>query len=151
MADSVIEGAGILICVMRRLRLLTIVAFLLGSTIVLAGTPGTFRGTVVSSPGKEKIDGRWIYIKGRNGMLRRVEISRASVSYEESVPKAKRQALPELSLQPGAEVRVTAEQDSEGEWRAKEVEVLGEDDDDLIELPPGHPPIDATRGHNRKI
>jgi hypothetical protein len=126
------------------------VTLLLLSTAMLAGTPGVFRGTLVQGPGKEKIDGRWIYVKGRNGLLRRVEISRAKVSYQKSVPNAKREKLPELALKPGTEVRVSAEQDTDGEWRADEVEVLGDDDgaDEIYELPPGHPPVDSSRGMN---
>ena len=132
----------------RRISMLAVTLLLL-STAMLAGTPGVFRGTLVQGPGKEKIDGRWIYVKGRNGLLRRVEISRAKVSYQESVPNAKREKLPELALKPGTEVRVSAEQDREGEWRADEVEVLGDDGaDEIYELPPGHPPIDPSRGMN---
>lgn len=69
-------------------------------------------------------------------MLRKVEISRAKVVYEETVPKSKRENHPELSLKPGIEVRVTAEQDSGGEWRASEVEIVGPDQP---EEDPGEP------------
>jgi hypothetical protein len=121
------------------------------TSALLAGTPGVFRGTLVDGPGNEKIDGRWIYVKGRNGSLRRVEISRAKVSYMDSVPEGKREKLPESALKPGAVVRVTAEQDKDGEWRAEEVELLGDDEvEQMYELPPGHPPIDAERGMNSK-
>jgi hypothetical protein len=117
-----------------------------------AGTSGMFRGTVVESPHGEKLSGRWIYVKGRNGMLRKVEISKAKVSYGTSVPKSKRERIPDISLKPGAEVRVTAMQDREGEWRASRIELLGSDLDNFdYELPPGHPPIDAERGANSKI
>jgi hypothetical protein len=119
------------------------------TSALLAGTPGVFRGTLVSGPGNEKIDGRWIYVKGRNGSLRRVEISRAKVVYMDSVPETKREKMPETALKPGAVVRVTAEQDKDGEWRAEEVELLGDDEaDQMYELPPGHPPIDPSRGMN---
>jgi hypothetical protein len=119
------------------------------TSALLAGTPGVFRGTLVSGPGNEKIDGRWIYVKGRNGSLRRVEISRAKVVYMDSVPETKREKMPEAALKPGAVVRVTAEQDKDGEWRAEEVELLGDNEaDQMYELPPGHPPIDPSRGMN---
>lgn len=119
------------------------------STTLLAGTPGVFRGTLVNGPGNEKVDGRWIYVKGRNGSLRRVEISRAKVSYMDTVPEGKREKLPETALKPGAVVRVTAEQDKDGEWRAEEIELLGDDDvDQMYGLPPGHPPVDPSRGMN---
>src|SRR5215208_2826788 len=133
----------------RRASLL--VATLLLTSALLAGTPGVFRGTLVDGPGNEKIDGRWIYVKGRNGSLRRVEISRAKVSYMDSVPETRREKMPESVLKPGAVVRVTAEQDSDGEWRAEEVLLLGDEEvEQMYELPPGHPPVDAERGMNSK-
>ena len=136
---------------MVRRVLLLVASLVLLSTALLAGTPGVFRGTLVSGPGNEKIDGRWIYVKGRNGTLRRVEISRAKVIYMDSVPEAKREKMPETALKPGAVVRVTAQQDKDGEWRAEEVELLGDDEvEQMYELPPGHPPIDAERRMNSK-
>ena len=91
------------------------------SVALCAGTPGIFQGQVFrdqnASPG-------WIYVQGRNGMLRRVEISRARVLYAPSVPAADRAKNPAQDLIPGAEVRVTAEQDGDGEWRASRVEIL---------------------------
>src|SRR4051794_41875815 len=99
----------------RRASLL-VATLLMMTSALLAGTPGVFRGTLVDGPGNEKIDGRWIYVKGRNGSLRRVEISRAKVSYMDSVPEGKREKLPESALKPGAVVRVTAEPDKGGEW-----------------------------------
>jgi hypothetical protein len=66
----------------------------------------------------------WIYVQGRNGSARRVEVSHAKIAYDEDVPAAERNAKPEEALVPGSEVRVTAEQGSDGEWHATEVEVL---------------------------
>jgi hypothetical protein len=97
-------------------------ALLLSATlIVTAGTPGSFRGTIVDGPSMQK---GWIYVQGRNGMARRVEIAHAQVTYDDDVPAAERGAKPEDALVVGAEVRVTAEQGSDGEWRASEVEIL---------------------------
>ena len=89
---------------------------------VSAGTPGSFRGTIVDGP--HSGEKNWIYVQGRNGMARRVDISRARVIYDESVPTAGRLAKPEDALISGAEVRVTAEQGSDGEWKASRVEIL---------------------------
>jgi len=90
---------------------------------LMASPAGSFRGTIVeapqSSPGKS-----WIYVQGRNGAARRVEISRAKVIYDEDVPAANRASNPADALVPGAEVRVTAEQGSDGEWWASTVEIL---------------------------
>ena len=91
------------------------------SVALCAGTPGLIQRQGFrdqnASPG-------WFYVQGRNGMLRRVEISRARVLYAPSVPAADRAKNPAQDLIPGAEVRVTAVQDGNGEWRASRVEIL---------------------------
>lgn len=89
--------------------------------VLMAGTPGSFRGTIVDGP--SAVTG-WIYVQGRNGMARRVEIAHARVAYDEEVPAAERRPKAEDGLVIGAEVRVTAEQGSDGEWRASEIEIL---------------------------
>jgi len=88
-----------------------------------AGTPGSFRGTIVKGPhpGSEK---NWIYIESRNGMARRVEVSHARVTYAPTVPAADRSSRPQDALAPGAVVRVTGEQGSDGEWKAGSIEIL---------------------------
>lgn len=91
------------------------------AALLTAGTPGSFRGTIVDGPSAQK---GWIYVQGRNGMARRVEIAHAHVTYDDEVPAAQRRAKPEEALEVGAEVRVTAEQGTDGEWRASEVEIL---------------------------
>ena len=90
--------------------------------VLTAGTPGSFRGIIVQAPSATHTN--WIFVQGRNGMARRVDISHARVVYDESVPAANRQAKPQDALIQGAEVRVTAEQGSDGEWRASKVEIL---------------------------
>ena len=65
---------------------------------------------------KEKI----LFIKGRNGLVRKVDISGAAVVYEASVPEAQRQKTPVAALKSGIEVRITAEQGDGGEWKATE-------------------------------
>lgn len=102
-------------------RILRVFAPVLGLAILAAATPGSFRGTIVDNPRAAK---GWIYVQGRNGTARRVEISRAKVLYDEDVPAAERRPKPEEALVPGAEVRVTAEQDSDGEWHATQIEIL---------------------------
>jgi hypothetical protein len=84
-----------------------------------AGTPGVFQGQVYQDqkPG-------WIFVQGRNGMLRRVEVSQARVVYASSVPAVDRARDPAADLVQGAEVRVTAEQDRAGEWRASRIEIV---------------------------
>ena len=86
-----------------------------------AGTPGIFQGKIRQDA---KPTPGWIYVQSRNGMLRKVEISRARVTYAPSVAAADRGADPVQDLIRGAEVQVTAEQDSSGEWRASHVEIM---------------------------
>jgi hypothetical protein len=57
-------------------------------------------------------------------MARRVDVSHARVSYDDGVPTETRLPRAEDALIAGAEVRVTAEQGSDGEWRATQVEIL---------------------------
>lgn len=88
-----------------------------------AGTPGSFRGTIVDASGATT-GKRWIYVQGRNGMARRVEITRARVIYDNDVAAPKTGSNPADALTVGAEVRVTAEQGSDGEWKASRIEIL---------------------------
>ncbi len=98
-----------------------IIAFIIGFAALASATAGSFRGSIIDGPRAEK---GWIYVQGRNGMARRVEIANARILYDEGVPAAERRAKPEDALMVGAEVRVTAEQGSDGEWRASKVEIL---------------------------
>ena len=104
---------------MGRMALLSLL--LAFAVAALAGTPGIFQGEVYQD---QKATPGWIYVQGRNGLLRKVEISRARVVYAASVPAADRRADPARDLIEGAEVRITAEQDGGGEWRAIQVEII---------------------------
>jgi hypothetical protein len=92
-------------------------------SLAQAATPGSFRGTVVEGENVAPKEG-WLYVRGRNGSIRRVDISQAAVDYDETVPADQRKASAREQLIVGAEVRVTAEQGSDGEWRASRVEIL---------------------------
>jgi hypothetical protein len=63
-------------------------------------------------------------VKGKNNVIRRVEISAAKVTYAESVPREQRKQTAAAALQPGTEIRVTASQDANGEWRASQIEII---------------------------
>ncbi len=94
----------------------------LTGTLLFGGTPGSFRGTVVESEDGTQSPG-WIYVRGRNGSIRRVDIRRAKVDYDpDSGGEHPKNAANDL--RPGTEVRVTAEQGDDGEWKASRVEVL---------------------------
>ena len=101
---------------MRCTRLVALILFVVSFVwlAAYAGTPGSFRGTVVEGDEGVPSEG-WLYVRGRNGSIRRVDISNASIGYDESVPRDQQKPTAREHLQPGADVRVTAEQDSRGE------------------------------------
>jgi hypothetical protein len=57
-------------------------------------------------------------------MLRRVEVAHAEILFGEDVPVSQRHKCNAECLSPGQEVRITAHQDTAGEWQAKQVEIL---------------------------
>lgn len=105
---------------MRGISLAAVVAFLLTSAFA---TLGSFQGTLVAPP-PEQSSAQVIWVQGRNQMIRRVEIAHAAVRYDDGVPNSQRSARAEEALAPGAVVMVTAEQDGNGEWQAREIRIL---------------------------
>ena len=85
---------------------------------------GTFRGKITDPPASEPSVKGWIFVQGRNHMLRRVEVAHADIVYGEEVPASERRKCNADCLVAGQEVRVTARQDEKGEWRAQRVEIL---------------------------
>ena len=134
---------------MKRLVVLTVVLFacLLPS---LAEISGTFRGVIVPAPKGEASHG-WIYVQGRNGNLRRAEVSHARVLYASCVPARLREQVPARALKAGAEVRVTATQDGKGEWRASRVEILKVGQSHRRKRPQLRPADDRAPGLNSAL
>src|SRR3954469_18415177 len=102
---------------MRRLRLFALLV--LTTSAFASPITGVFQGTVVQLPtAKEKT--RWMYVQGKNGAIRRANIAKARIEYDDDYPKAKRRKKAEESLIKASVVRVTAQQDSarDGEWQA---------------------------------
>ena len=90
----------------------------------LFGVEGMFQGKVVDPPVSAPVKPGWIFVQGRNHMLRRVEVAHAVIAFGTGVPASQRRSCRMECLEVGQEVRVIAEQDSNGEWRAKKVEIL---------------------------
>ena len=90
----------------------------------LSAVDGTFRGRIVSPPASEKAVSGWIFVEGKNHMLRRVEVAHALIVFGDDVPVSQHRQCTSECLSPGQEVRITASQDAAGEWRAKRVEIL---------------------------
>jgi hypothetical protein len=118
---------GVSFCIeilMRWLRsLATFLMMAMLWTLAQAATQGSFRGTVVEGE-RGTPEAGWLYVRGRNGSIRRVDISQAAIGYDETVPADQRRSPARDQLVVGAEVRVTAEQGSDGEWRATRVEII---------------------------
>lgn len=84
-----------------------------------AAVIGVFEGELLASP-----QAGWLYVKGANGFVRRVELGTATVTYGSSVPLEARSGTAAEHLQKGTRVRVTAQPRDDGEWRARQIELL---------------------------
>jgi hypothetical protein len=110
---------------MRWTRHFALSLLAISAVCVLAygATAGSFRGTVIEGD-RGSVSQGWLYVRGRDGSIRRVDISHAVFGYDESVPPERRKASAREQLEAGADVRVTAEQGSDGEWRASRVDIV---------------------------
>jgi hypothetical protein len=97
---------------------------LLVSGMPVFAADGTFRGKVIDPPENAPMTPGWIFVQGKNRMLRRVEVAHAVVVFGDDVPSSQRHKCDSECLSAGQDVRVTAQQDSAGEWRARRVEIL---------------------------
>lgn len=93
-------------------------------SVSLLAVDGMFQGKVVNAPPSVTRKPGWIFVQGRNHMLRRVEVAHAQVAFGDNVPVSQRRKCDFHCLEVGQEVRIVAEQDGQGEWRAKRVEIL---------------------------
>ena len=109
---------------MKLCRVLSLVFGLLAYGPMALAVDGTFRGKITDPPASEPVVKGWIFVQGRNHMLRRVEVAHAEIVYGEEIPASERHNCNVDCLQAGQEVRITAHQDASGEWRAKRVEIL---------------------------
>jgi hypothetical protein len=92
--------------------------------VVAANTPGVFRGVLVEGPQGESGAG-FVYLRSRNGNVRKVETTKAVVAYDDAVPKDQQTSSAAEALKPGTDVRITAEQTADGEWHASRIDILG--------------------------
>jgi hypothetical protein len=102
----------------------TLLALLFVMPLMGAKTPGVFRGVLVESPKGETATG-FVFLRARNGNMRKVETTKAVVAYDESVPKDQQTVSAAEALKPGADVRITAEQEGDGEWHASRIDIMG--------------------------
>lgn len=85
-------------------------------------TPGTFLGVIVEPPGNAQKQGV-LFLRGRNGAVRAVEVTKAEVDWADELPEGDRLGTPYEALRPGSEIRVTANQSPDGQWHAVRIEV----------------------------
>ena len=114
---------------MRYSRLLAVTTLALClwpvSTAFAGSSTGVFEGRIVQLP-KANSRVKWLYVQGKNGAIRRANIAKAVVEYDEDYPAGKRHKRAADSLGQTIEVRVTAEQDEakDGEWQATNILIL---------------------------
>jgi hypothetical protein len=100
-----------------------VAAVFLFTSIGFAAAAGSFAGKIVATPNQDPASRKWIYVQAAKGLLRRVDISQASIRYDPQFRRSDRRARAVDSLREGAEVRVTASQDPAGEWKATEITI----------------------------
>jgi hypothetical protein len=109
------------------------------SADLLARTPASFRGKVIEPASAPAEDGKQgnhlIYVMSKNGALRRVEVSKAKIVYSEDVPRSTRPSDSLAALKHGTEVRVLAEENGSGIWKAKNIEILSLPDPEADQPP----------------
>jgi hypothetical protein len=105
------------LCAAALVSLLTLPAF--------AATPASFRGKVIEFPTDKGSPSGLIFVMAKNGALRKVQVGRAHISYDQHIPTRFRHKQPNQSLKHGADIRVEAEENGHGLWRARNIEILG--------------------------
>ncbi len=107
------------------MRVLAASLVLLLVSPAFASTPASFRGKVIEFPNEKRSAPDLIFVMARNGALRRVQVGKARVSYDEHIPARLRYRQHSQGLKHGAEVRVEAEENGHGLWRARTIEIIG--------------------------
>jgi hypothetical protein len=82
---------------------------------------GVFQGKIIkaSSSGGKRV----LYVQGKSGFVRKVDVAHATVEYDDDFPVGIRTAKPADSLRVATNVRITAEQKSQV-WLASEILIL---------------------------
>jgi hypothetical protein len=105
-----------------KLLIPTAILLFLTTSAPLSATQGMFQGRVVE--GNKREAGKYIYVEGRGGFMRRVDIRRCRIHFDTSIPASQRVRSAAESLRESAEVRVTADQKANGEWLAADITIL---------------------------
>src|SRR5258708_36323561 len=79
------------------------IAVLFLSLAAAYAVDGTFQGKVVAAPADAPVVPGWIYVHGRNQLLRRGEVAQAEVVFSSAVPEKQRCAASPGRLGAGTE------------------------------------------------
>lgn len=101
---------------------LSVLFFCLAIALPVFATRGVFQGRVVEGTKREA--GKYIYVAGPSGSMRRVNIQKCRIRFDAGVPAGQRVGSASEALRDRAEVRVTAEQKDDGEWVAIDIVIL---------------------------
>jgi hypothetical protein len=105
-----------------KLLIPTAILLILAVNAPLFATPGMFQGRVVE--GNKREAGKYIYVEGRGGSMRRVNIQSCRIRFDASIPASQRVRSAAESLRESAQVRVMANQKDNGEWVATDITIL---------------------------
>jgi hypothetical protein len=83
---------------------------------------GVFQGRIIKATAT-KSGKQWLYVQGKTGFVRKVDVAKAVVEYDDDYPVGARVAKPAQALTVSAEVRITAQQKKDV-WLADEVLIL---------------------------
>lgn len=97
--------------------LTAVLGFLLFVPGIDAKITGVFQGKII------KASARYLYVQGKTGFVRKVDVATASVEYDDDFPAKGRLKKPSDALKVSANVLVRAEQ-RKGNWKASEVLIL---------------------------
>lgn len=83
---------------------------------------GVFQGKIIKTSAA-KAGQQWVYVQGKTGFVRKVDVAKAVVEYDDDFPVEARVAKPAQALTVSVEVRITAQQKKDV-WLADEVLIL---------------------------
>ena len=107
---------------MNRRAIACLLLTLLLSSFADAKILGVFQGKIIKTT-TTRSGKLWLYVQGKTGFVRKVDVAKAVVEYDDDFPAAARIAKPARALTVSAEVRVTAQQ-KQDVWLADEVLIL---------------------------
>ncbi|HLZ00407.1 MAG TPA: hypothetical protein VKT33_15215 [Candidatus Angelobacter sp.] len=111
--------------VISRRLIVALFIFILFLTSALTAVDGAFQGRIADPPPGAKPSPGWIFVQGHNHIARRVDVTHARVVMAEDASAGNRCHDGGVAcLTVGTEVRITASQDSAGEWHARVIEIL---------------------------